>query len=47
MFSDLSIQHQMFYMTRVKILAQEKIAVVMCLKSGASTASLQFVDQVS
>ncbi|XP_063684550.1 ATP-binding cassette sub-family G member 4-like isoform X3 [Bolinopsis microptera] len=44
--SDLSIQHQMFYMTRVKILAQEKIAVVMCLKSGASTASLQFVDQL-
>ncbi|KAL5269317.1 hypothetical protein ACHWQZ_G002957 [Mnemiopsis leidyi] len=43
---DLSIQHQMFYLNRLKLLAQENVAIIMCFKSGASTASLQFVDNL-
>lgn len=37
----------MFYLNRIKLLSQEKVAIVLCMKSGASTASLHYIDNVS
>eukprot|EP00116_Pleurobrachia_bachei_P004983 sb/3465245/ len=45
-YRDLNIQHQMFYLNRLMLLRKENIAVVLCMKNGISTATLQFIDNL-
>ena len=42
----LNIEHQMYYLRQIRLLAQKGFAIILCMKEGVSMATLQFIDQI-